>query len=78
MTGPKGPYRQVLPGLYLDRDGAAVFNIADILVEMGMDDTPENRREVGQELAELLRWGNEDMKFYWRGPGEQQWREWPG
>ena len=23
MTGPNGPYRQILPGLYLDRDGAA-------------------------------------------------------
>ena len=75
LQGPEGPFQQVLPGMYLDRDGNAVFNIAEIVLLMGLEDTPENRHSVGQELQEYMAaHADDEMEIIWRSPGDQRWR----
>lgn len=74
MTGPSGPYQEILPGLYLDRDGNAVFNAADILREMGMADTQENRLEVMAVLTEMVRKQYPDEHIIFRPPDDPAWR----
>ncbi len=54
MTGPRGPYKQLAPGVFEDKDGNMVFNLADMLQFMGVEDTPENRMEYGMGLRDLL------------------------
>lgn len=74
--GPKGPYRQIVPGLSVDRDGAAVFNVADILAHLGLPDTPENRRLVGEMVEAMVR-DVGGLEIIGRLPGDPVWREWP-
>ena len=74
MVGPRGPYREVLPGLYLDRDGNAVFNAADILREMGMEDTPQNRLDLLVALKEMVQEQFPSENIIFRTPDDPTWR----
>ncbi len=74
MTGPRGPYRALAPGMYQDADGNVVFNAADILRHLGLDDTPDNRRRVCQDLLEVFK-DQPDALFFGRDPGGPAWRE---
>jgi len=76
MTGPIGPFQEVVPGMYLDRDDNVVFNVADILLAMGMEDNPENRRQVGLELADRFSLFTTTPVIF-RPPGDSRWREYP-
>ena len=51
---PKPPFYQLAPGLYRDANGNPVFNAADILVELGLVDTPENRQVVMDAIQEMI------------------------
>ncbi len=77
MTGPKGPYKQLYPGVFKDRDGNLVFNLADMLQFMGVEDTPENRMEYGIGLRELLSEQGQPGSIFWRPPDDPTWREGP-
>lgn len=79
MTGPKGPYRQIKPGMYLDATGAVVFNTADILAELDMEDTPLNRQKVMDVVEEMIQavdrtGGGSPMKVMSRTPDDPTWR----
>ncbi|MFQ6027344.1 MAG: hypothetical protein ACE5Q6_07615 [Dehalococcoidia bacterium] len=74
MTGPRGPYQGILPGLYLDQGGNAVFNAADILREMGMEDTPENRLELMAVLKELIQEQYPGENIIFRTLDDPTWR----
>ncbi len=76
MTGPNGPYKTIKPGMYLDRDGAVVFNVADILIEMGLEDTPGNRLELMLVIEEMIKEtpGN-PMEIIYRTPSNSEWRK---
>ena len=75
MTGHHGPYTQVIPGLYRDRDGAPVWDIGEVLRQLGREDTPENRRLVTEELTKLLAKANPGQPLFSRGPDSPFWRE---
>ena len=51
---PKPPFYQLAPGLYRDANGNPVFNAADILVEIGLEDTPEARNIVMDAIQEMV------------------------
>lgn len=75
MTGPKGPYHKILTGLYQDSEGNAVFNAAEILIAMNLEDTPENRIgliDAIKEVAQEAGFTGEDLIY--RNPGDPTWR----
>ena len=51
---PKGPFTTIKPGLYLDADGNVIFNVGEILTNVGLDDTPENRVECMEAVQEMV------------------------
>ena len=73
LSGPIGPYKKVMPGVSEDANGSLVFNIADILAEIGWADTPENRAAVGQILRDQAK--EQGMGVLWRPPEDPTWRE---
>ena len=74
MIGPKGPYRQLLPGLSQDAEANAVFNVADILRELGMADTPANRLQIGQALQDMIQQVHPTAEVRFTLPGNPEWR----
>lgn len=74
MTGPKGPYKKVKGGLYTDRNGAAVFNAADILRDLEVEDTPDNRLAVMEMLRGYLLRDHPEIEIIFRPPGDPDWR----
>ena len=74
MTGPQGPYSQLVPGLYEDAEGNAVFNVAEILRELGMEDTPANRLQIGQALQDMVRQVHPKAEVRFTLPGNPEWR----
>ena len=49
MTAPEGPYTKIQEGLYEAADGSMVILMADVLLAVGIPDTPENR-ELGWQV----------------------------
>ncbi len=73
LPGPEGPCEKLAPGMYLDSNGQGVFNIADILEDVGIPDTPKNREEFGAFLREEL--AKRGMKARWCTHDGPTWRE---
>ena len=72
--GPKGPYKELSPGLYLDRDGNAVISPADLLAHLGLPDISENRLEVIETMTKLLLELYRPQDIIVRKPGDPEWR----
>lgn len=47
--------RQIAPGIWEDQTGKVHFSIPDLLDHVGLEDTPENRKEAGQMLVEVMK-----------------------
>lgn len=74
MVGPQGPFQRIRPGVYLDQLGAVVFNAADVLAYLGMEDTPETREWIVSRLLEELKLTMPDAAVHYRPPGDPDWR----
>jgi hypothetical protein len=45
----------LVPGVYLRPGGGLVFNLAEVLAHVGLDDTPENRALGAEVVREIAR-----------------------
>jgi hypothetical protein len=46
--------RRLGPGVYVTAAGEPLFNCAEILAEVGLPDTPENREVVASEVRRMV------------------------
>ena len=76
MTTPEpvGPFQKLLPGVYIDANNTGVINAAEVLMEVGMEDTPQNRRLVLWMLQELVEQKMPGALLSYRLPGDPHWK----
>lgn len=71
---PKPPYEKIGPGLFIDGNGTAVVNVADLLRDLELEDTADNRQYAFNTILELLRQEMPSWRVFARPPGDQKWR----
>ena len=81
MVEPKGPFKTIQPGLYLDADGNIVFNIGEILTEAGLEDTSDNRTECMEAIQIMVEAAagskGKAIETQYRLPGDSEWQTGP-
>ncbi len=81
MAKPKGPFKIIQPGLYLDADGSVVFSISEILTHVGLEDNPANRVECMETIQEMVgavaEMKGKGIETQYRLPGDAKWQTGP-
>lgn len=54
MDAQRAGSTRIAPGIWLDADGDVHFSIPELLAMVDLEDTPANREEVAQMVAEIM------------------------
>lgn len=51
------------PGVWVDRDGGMHFSVPDLLAFFDVEDTPENRRVIEEQIRDVILGANPDASI---------------